>query len=147
MKEIFTDILDYLLAHYDVYLVATMGCLIMIINTVLMFMKKPIKKLTGKIENETVRTLANKMFIVFSFGLSALLWYALSELCSAYFVYDEIQVLLTGAFSTVVYAFGDGIVNKPKAKELVNTVKEIADDKKVDEKDQSAIEEFYNIVK
>lgn len=147
MEEIFTDILDYLLAHYAVYLVATMGCLIMIINTVLMFMKKPIKKLTGKIKNETVRKLANKIFILFSFGFSALLWYALSELSSNYFVYDEVQVLLTGAFSTVVYALGDGIVNKPKAKKLVDAVKEIAEDNKVDEKDQSAIEEFYNIVK
>lgn len=147
MGEVVTDILKYLVAHYELYLVVMMGLLIMIVNTILMFMKKPIKKLTGKIQNSTVRKLANKMFIFFAFGLSAILWYALSKISSEYFSYDEIRVLLTGAFSTVVYALGDGIVNKPKAEKLVETIKDIAKDGTVNDNDKSAVEEFYNIVK
>ena len=145
--EVLESIFNYLLDNYALYLVVMMGLLIMIINTVLMFVKKPIKMLTSKIPNEKVRKLANKMFILFAFGLSALLWFVLSEISAEYFPFDEIKVLLTGAFSIVIHDFGDGVITKSKAEKLVDTIKEIAEEKKVVEEKESAVQGFWNIVK
>lgn len=147
MEEIVKSILDYLLANYALYLVVTMSVIIALTITLLNFIKKPIKKLTAKIENEKLRALANKSFIVLAFGLSALVWLVLSWCSKTYFAFDWLNVLLTGAFSIVVYAFGDKLVTKPTADKLVELVKEIDSDKKLDEKDKSAVKEFYKTVK
>ena len=112
-----------------------------------MFVKKPIKKLTKKIPNEKLRKLANKVFILFAFGLAFLGWFILNKISIYYFPYDEIKVLLTGAFSIVIYAFGDGIVNEKTAKDLVEVVYEIAKDEKVDNKDKHAVKDFWDKVK
>jgi dolichyl-phosphate-mannose--protein O-mannosyl transferase len=143
IKEIF----NYLLANYALYLVVMMGVLIMITNTILMFIKKPIKKLTGKIENAKLRKLANKMFIIFAFAFSALGWFILNKVSAYYFPFDEIKVLLTGAFSIVIYAFGDGIINDKTARVLVETVEQICEDKEVDENDKHAVADFWDKVK
>lgn len=148
MEKFIQDMLDYLVANYAWYLVVMMGLLITIINTVLMLVKKPIKSLTGKIKNEKMRKLANKMFIIFAFGFSALAWWGLSVLSAKYFPFDTINVLLTGAFSIVIYALGDGIVNGSQAKSLVDKTIEIAEDGKVDETEKkTATKEFWDIVK
>lgn len=145
--EFLRNIFDYLLVNYSLYLVVVMGVIIMIINTILMFVKKPIKKLTKKIPNEKLRKLANKVFILFAFGLAFLGWFILNKISIYYFPYDEIKVLLTGAFSIVIYAFGDGIVNEKTAKDLVEVVYEIAKDEKVDNKDKHAVKDFWDKVK
>jgi hypothetical protein len=140
--------LGYLVEHYALYMVVMMGVLIMIMNTILMLVKKPIKCWTGKIHNEKIRKLANKMFILFAFGLSALLWFVLNKISATYFPYDEIKVLLTGAFSIVIYALGDGIINTKKAKELVEEVMEVVEDKdETAEKKDTAVDKFWNAVK
>lgn len=125
MVELLCKIFDFLLSKYALYLVVMMGVIIMFTNTILMLVKKPIKKLTAKIANEKLRKLANKMFILFSFGISAIVWFALSKISSYYFPFEEIKVLLTGAFSTVIYAFGDGIINTSKAKDLIEDITKI----------------------
>ena len=148
MEQVIKEIFTYLTNNYAMYLVVMMGLLITIINTVLMFIKKPIKLLTKKIANAKLRALANKMFIVLAFGLSAVAWYGLSVLSAEYFPFDEIKVLLTGAFSIVVYALGDGIVNSSQAKALIASATEIVEDGKVDEEEtQTATKEFWDIVK
>lgn len=148
MEQVIKEIFTYLTNNYAMYLVVTMGLLITIINTVLMFIKKPIKLLTKKIANAKLRALTNKIFIVFAFGFSALAWYGLSTLSAEYFPFDEIKVLLTGAFSIVVYALGDGIVNSSQAKALIDSATEIVEDGKVDEEEtQTATKEFWDIVK
>lgn len=147
MEQVMNDILNFLVANYAWYLVVMMGLLISIINTVLMLVKKPIKSLTKKIKNEKLRKLANKIFIAFAFGFSALAWWGLSALSAEYFPFDTINVLLTGAFSTVIYSLGDGIVNGSKAKSLIETTIEIAGDGKVDETEKkTATKEFWDIV-
>lgn len=147
MEEFIKSILDYLLANYELYLVVTMSIIIALTITLLTFIKKPIKSLTSKIQNEKLRALANKTFIVIAFGLSALIWLVLSWCSSHYFSFDWLRVLLTGSFSIVVYAFGDKLVTKPTADKLVELVKEIDSDKKLDGNDKSAVKEFYNTIK
>jgi hypothetical protein len=66
-----------------------------------------------------------------------------------------VEILLTGAFSIVIYAFGDGVLTKSQAQQLVDTIAEVADDKKADEKKaekveqkpESAIKEYLKKVK
>jgi hypothetical protein len=135
-----------LMEHYALYMVVMMGCLIMITNTILMLVKKPIKCLTSKIHNEKLRKLANKMFILFAFGLSALAWFVLNKISAQYFPFEETTVLLTGAFSIVIYALGDGIINVKQAKEIVeNTVVEIVEEKS--EEKNSAVKDFWDKAK
>ena len=145
--EVLKQVFDYLLDNYALYMVVMMGVLIMVINTILMLVKKPIKKLTAKISNEKFRKLANKIFIFFAFGLSALAWFSLSKIWSEYFTYDEINVLMTGAFSIVIYALGDGIVNNSKAMELVENIKDFAEEGKTEEGKESAVDGFWKKVK
>lgn len=145
--EFVKEIFDYLLAHYNLYMVVMMGFLIAFTNTMLMFVKKPIKCLTKKIPNEKLRKLANKSLIFLAFGISALGWFVLNKISAHYFAFDEVNVLLTGAFSTVIYALGDGILNKSQAEEFVKTVKDISIDGKVEDSEKHAISDFWNKVK
>jgi uncharacterized membrane protein YeiB len=147
MNEVIENILNYLVANYAWYLVVMMTLIIAITNTLLMFVKKPLKKLTALIKVEKLRKLANKVFILFAFCFSALAWWGLSFLSAKYFPFDAVNVLLTGAFSIVIYAFGDGIVTKSQAAQLVDNVKEIAEDGKVDGNDKTATKEFWDKVK
>lgn len=147
MEQFIKCIFDYLLANYAFYLVITMGVIIAVTNTILCFVKKPIKRWTAKIKNEMLRRLANKMFILFAFGISAICWWILTAISSYYFPFEALKVLLTGAFSIVIYAFGDGIINKNQAENLVENIKEIGEDNVVDEKDKDAIKEFWDKVK
>lgn len=147
MVDIVKGIFNYLLAHYALYLVVMMGVIIMLTNTILMFVKKPLKKLTAKIRIEKLRKLANKMFIVFAFGFCALMWFVLNKVSATYFPFDEIKVLLTGAFSIVIHAFGDGVVTEKQAKEIVKTVGEIVEDGKIDDNEKHAVADFWEKVK
>ena len=147
MEELLKDIFDYLVANYAWYLVVMMSLIIAVTNTILMVVKKPIKSWTGKIKNEKLRKLVNKIFIVLAFGFSALAWWGLSAISAQYFPFDTINVLMTGAFSIVIYAFGDGIITKSQSKQLVETTAEIVEDGKVDENDKTAIAEFWDKVK
>lgn len=156
MVDIIRQILTYLVANYALYLVVTMGIIVSLTIAILTFIKKPIKKLTAKISNEKLRKLANKMFIVFAFAISTLAWVFLNVFAPAYFSLEAIEILLTGAFSIVLYAFGDGIITKSKAEQLVDTIAEVADDKKREqkkledkksEKSESAIKDYLKKVK
>ena len=133
MVEVINSILTYLTSNYALYLVATMGVIISFTIGILTLIKKPIKKLTAKIANEKVRKLANKMFIVFAFAFSFIAWFVLNLVAPSYFSLEAIEVLLTGAFSIVLYALGDGVITKSKAQQLVDTIAEVADDKKADD--------------
>jgi hypothetical protein len=142
--EVVKEIFDYLLEHYNLYMVVMMGFIIAFTNTMLMFVKKPIKCLTRKISNEKLRKLANKSLIFLSFGISAICWFILNKISSYYFAFNEVNVLLTGAFATVIYALGDGIFNKSQAEEFVEIVKDITDDGQVEDSEKHAISDFWN---
>ena len=155
MVEVIDSILTYLTSNYALYLVATMGVIISYTIGILTLIKKPIKKLTAKIPNERLRKLANKMFILFAFVISFSVWSVLNFVAPQYFPLEIIEVVLTGAFSIVIYALGDGVINKSQAQQLVDTIAEVADDKKADEKKaekvekkpESAIKEYLKKVK
>lgn len=146
MSEILKSIFEFLINNYALYLVITMGIIISITITLLNLIKKPIKKLTSKIQNEKYRKLANKMFIVFAFGFAALFWAILSFVSSCYFAFDIIEVFLTGALAIVLYAFGDGVINTKNAKDLVEAVKEITEDKKIDENDTDLLKDCLRTI-
>lgn len=147
MEQLIKQILDYLMANYALYMVVTMGVIISLTIAILTLIKKPIKLITGKIKNEKLRKLANKPFIILAFAISACIWGVLSFISQHYFPFETIKVLLTGAFSIVVYAFGDGIITKPTAEQLVETIKEIDEDNAITDEDKTAVQDFWDIVK
>lgn len=149
MIEVLRPIMDYLIANYALYLVVTMGVIISLTIGLLTLIKKPIKKLTSKIPNEKVRKLANKMFIFFAFGISAAAWAILNLISPSYFPLEALQILLTGAFSIVLYAFGDGIITKGTAQNLVEATKDFVEEEKSAEetKDKDAIKAFWKDMK
>ena len=149
MIEVLRPIMDYLIANYALYLVVTMGVIISLTIGLLTLIKKPIKKLTSKIPNEKVSKLANKMFIFFAFGISASAWAILNLISPSYFPLEALQILLTGAFSIVLYAFGDGIITKGTAQNLVEATKDFVEEEKSAEetKDKDAIKAFWKDMK
>lgn len=148
MLEFITKILDYLIANYAAYMVITMSLIVSLTITMLHFIKIPIKKLTSKLPNEKLRKLANKMFIILAFAISAVVWVALKTISPKYFPCDAIEILLTGAFSIVIYAFGDGIITKSAAGELVDKITEIdKTDEKAKENVSDAVTDFWNKMK
>lgn len=152
MIDVIKEILNYLLSNYALYLVVTMGIIISLTISILSLIKKPIKKLTSKISNDTLRKLVNKMFIIFAFAISAGAWFVLNIVSPAYFPIKELEILLTGAFSIVIYALGDGIINKSSAEKLIEQIKEIEGEDKTDteeNKKQSVdpIKSFWDKVK
>lgn len=130
MVEIVKQILDFLVANYALYLVVTMSIIISLTISLITLIKKPVKCLTGKIKNPKLKALANKVFILFAFAISGAFWVALHIVCPQYFSVDSIQILLTGAFSIVLYAFGDGVLTKPKTQQIIDTITDFAEDKK-----------------
>ncbi len=152
MVDILQQMLTYLTSNYALYLVVTMSIIVSFTICVLTFIKKPIKTLTSKITNEKLRKFANKIFIVMAFTISFVAWFALNKFFPQYFNLEAVQVLLTGAFSIVVYALGDGIVTKSQAAQLVDAIVEVAEDKKntkaeTEVKEESAIKEYLKKVK
>ena len=148
MIEFINKILDFLILNYALYMVVTMGIIVSLTIGVLHFVKKPIKKITAKIPNEKLRKLANKMFIILAFAFSAVSWIALKLISPAYFSCEALEILLTGAFAIVLYAFGDGIVTKSTAEKFIDEITEL--DKKDDNsktKTTNAVKDFWNKVK
>lgn len=146
MIDVIRQILTYLVSHYALYLVVTMGCIVSITIGLLTLIKKPIKKLTTKyIKNEKLRTLAHKTFIFLAFAISTLIWAILYLFAPSYFPMQAVEILLTGAFSIVIYALGDGIITKSKAEQLVEQITDIKDDSKDNKekpKDTDAVKEY-----
>jgi dolichyl-phosphate-mannose--protein O-mannosyl transferase len=154
MVDLIRQILTYLVNNYALYLVITMGVIVSITIGILTLIKKPIKKLTRKISDERLRKLANKMFIAFAFLFSLIIWWLLNVCAPTYFAVDGIQVLLTGAFSIVIYALGDGVITKSSAQKIIESITDVAEDNKetasngkTEEKPQSAIKEYLKKVK
>ncbi len=146
MTEVLKSIFDYLVSNYALYLVATMSIIVSFTIAVLSLIKIPIKRLTSKIKNERLRKLINKVFIVIAFGISFGAWLLLNIISEYYFPLETVKILLTGAFSIVIYAFGDGVITKPKAKQLIDSIIDFADDKD-NKQGESAVEEYLKKVK
>jgi hypothetical protein len=152
MYEVIKSILDYLISNYALYAVVTMSAISVITIFVLALVKKPIKHLTAKITHEKVRKLVNKVFIFLAFGISAFGWAILNYFAPSYFPLDAFEIVLTGAFSIVLYALGDGVLTKSSAQQLVESIKDFAEDEKKDKNnsDKNAkdpIKEFWKTVK
>lgn len=154
MVEILTQILDYLVANYALYMVVTMSIIISLTISLITLIKKPVKKLTGKISDERIRKFANKIFIVFAFAISGACWVSLHFAFPEYFSIDIISILFTGASSIVVYALADGVVTKSKAQQIVETIKDFAEeekekksDTKNNKKESNPIDDFWKKVK
>lgn len=141
MEALLEEIFNYLVAHYALYLVVVMGVLMALIVLLLNVLKKPIKKLTSKIQSERLRKLANKGIIILSFGLAVLVWWLLHHFFPQYFEFRTVDIILSGALPIVLYSFGDGVISASKARNIIETCKDIADDGKV-EKDE--VKELIN---
>ena len=128
------SVFEFLKANYALYVVVIMGILMTIIYCVLSIVKKPIKKLTDKIKSTQLRHLANKSIIVLSFAFSTLFWFALHYFVPQYFGFNGVEILLTGAFPVVLYAFVENL-NKPEMKDIKGKMQEIMSDNKVDTKE------------
>ena len=149
MCEVINSVLDYLIANYTLYMVVTMGVIISLTIGLLSLIKKPIKKLTSKISNEQLRKLANKVFIFCAFGISAGAWLLLKVVAPQYFAAEIIEMILTGAFSIVIYSLGDGVITKPSAQKLIEEIKDFDEQQKdnTTEKKVDPIKEFWKKVK
>lgn len=148
MIEFINEILTFLTRHYALYLVVTMSIIVSLTICLLHFVKKPIKKLTAKIPNEKVRKLANKMFIILAFAFSAFAWFVLKFISPAHFSCEALEVLLTGSFAIVLYAFGDGIVTHTTAEKFIDELTELdKKDEKAEKKTTNAVKDFWNKVK
>ena len=148
MIEFINEILTFLTRHYALYLVVTMSIIVSLTIGLLHFVKKPIKKLTAKIPNDKLRKLANKMFIILAFAISAFSWLVLNLISPAYFGFEPMKVLLTGASAVVLYAFGDGIVTKSTAQTFIDEITDLdTKDEKAEEKTTNAVKDFWNKVK
>ena len=155
MVEILNQILNYLVDNYALYMVVTMSIIISLTISLITLIKKPVKCITGKIHNERLRKFANKIFIIFAFAFSGACWVSLHFISPEYFSIDTIQIILTGAFSIVLYAFADGVFTKSKTQQLVETIKDFAEDNKEQpkpekeqpKKETDPIKEFWKKVK
>lgn len=152
MYEVIKSILDYLISNYALYAVVTMSAISIITICVLSLVKKPIKLLTAKITHEKVRKLVNKVFIFLAFGISALGWAILNYFAPSYFPLGAVEIILTGAFSIVLYALGDGVITKSSAQQLVESIKDFAQEEnkeqnKIDKNAKDPIKEFWKSVK
>ena len=157
MKDLIKVILNYLLDNYNLYVFVALIISMSIIVFLLNLLKKPIKILTSKIENEKMRKFANKSIILLSFGLSALGWFLLNLMLPKYFQIDFVLILLDGALPVVIYALGEGILTKEKALKIVDNIKDIAEDGEITKEEvkeiveielyQSAEDELNNLLK
>lgn len=123
MEAFISDVFNFLLQYYALYLVIFMGIITTLIVTILKFAKIPFKKLTLKITNITKRRIVNRTVIfVASFGLSFIFWFLLNLVAPQYFVIDYLQIFCNGALPIVAYAYAEGWIDAKKAKSLVETV-------------------------
>ena len=135
MEALLEEIFNYLVAHYALYLVVVMGVLMALIVLLLNVLKKPIKKLTSKIQSERLRKFANKGIILLSFGMAVLVWWLLHHFFPQYFEFRAVDIILSGALPIVLYSFGDGVISASKARNIIDTCKDIVDDGKVEKKE------------
>lgn len=152
MVEVVRQILDYLITHYSLYMVITMSAVVSLTIGILAIAKKPIKKLTSLIKNETLRKLSNKVLIFMAFGISALIWVGLNAISKYYFPVDSAKILLTGAFSVVTYALGDGVITTTSAQKIVETITEISENDtenqlEVSQNSKDPIKDFWDKMK
>ena len=135
MFDTVKEIIDYLINNYDVYVIVVLITAMLLILFSLDLLKKPIKKATGRIENERLRKLLNKSIVLLSFGLSASVWVILGLVFPAYFRIDFVLILLGGAFPVVIYALGDGVITRKKAAEITEKVRIVANKGKIAEEE------------
>lgn len=155
MVEIVSQILEFLVANYTLYLVVTMSIIISLTISLITLIKKPVKHYTEKIPNDRLKKLVNKVFVLLAFAISGVCWIVLHFVCPQYFSIDAIQILLTGAFSVVLYELADGVVAKSKSKQIIDTITDFAEDEKEENKPQpeqpkketDPIKEFWETVK
>lgn len=140
------DNIGYLYQNYSLYQVILMVVIMGLIISLVALLKKPIKLLTDKIPNKTVRTLANKSIIVLAFGVSVGLWYLLAWLLPQFVTFDWSQIVLSFALSITGYALGDGLITKKKATEITDGVKDATKDGKINDKDKEIVKEFDNFL-
>lgn len=140
------DNIGYLYQNYSLYQVILMVVIMGLIISLVALLKKPIKLLTDKIPNKTVRTLANKSIIVLAFGVSVGLWYLLAWLLPQFVTFDWSQIILSFALSITGYALGDGLITKKKATEITDGVKDATKDGKINDKDKEIVKEFDNFL-
>lgn len=140
----FEEILEYLIHNYGwISLI-----MIFLVTGILQLIKLPVKLLTKKIKNETLRKLINKVFILMAFGLAFGLYYLGSIVLPQFISYSALESVIVGAFSIVIYAFGEGIIKKDSTKALTNVIKEITEDGKVtNEEVKTAYEKFKEELK
>lgn len=117
----FGEIFRFLIENYG-WVYAIMVALIV---GILELVKIPYKHFTKKIKNEVVRKLLNKVIILLSFVISFLLYYFGHIILPKYINCDTITILTSAMFSNVIYALGDGVINRNKAKQLVNAIHDI----------------------
>lgn len=150
MSEVIKQIFDYLIANYTLFTVITMGVIASFTIFVLSLIKKPIKLLTSKISNLKLRKFANKVFIFMAFGIATGVWFILNFVAPNYFTIEGMKVLLTGAFSVVIYSLGDGIITKSTAQKLIEEIKEIDENTSTNSektKKTDPVSEFWKKVK
>ena len=138
--QFFIENIGYLYANFSLYSVVLMVFTMTFIIAFCALLKKPIKALTKKIQNEKVRKLANKTIILMAYGISIGLYYLLAWLLPQYITVDWVQITLSASLSIVAYSLGDGVITKDKANSAVNDIKNLT-------KDNNAIKEFYDKVK
>lgn len=149
ITEFLQSVFTFLLAHYALYVVVVMGILMAIIYAVLNIVKKPIKKLTSNIQSQHLRRIVNTIIIALSFGFSALFWFILHYFVPQYFAFNGVEILWTGAAPVILYDIIERISNKDetakdKALKVVDTIKEIVSDGKVDKKEAKDAEKELN---
>lgn len=156
MVEIIQEIFHYVMHHYALYLVVTMSLIVSITIALVSLIKKPIKKLTAKIKTDKWRKMANNcIFIFVAFLISWLGWFVLGKISPYYFSAKNIEALLTGAFSVVIYALGDGVITQKTAKTAIGKVIQIANEEneksekaeKAEKPKKTAVEEYLKKVK
>ena len=133
------EILEYLINNYGwISLV-----MVILVTGILQLIKLPVKCLTKKIKNDTLRKLVNKVFILMAFGLAFGLYYLGSVILPQFVAYSALESIITGAFSVVIYVLGEGILKKDSVKVLKETIVEITEDGKVTKDEvKSAYEKF-----
>ena len=147
MFEFAEQVFASLISNYGLFTAIVMGIITSLTILIVGFLKKPIKKGTSKFKNERFRKLVNKVIVFLAFGISALLWLALSYIAKQYFTFEPLYVFITGALSVVLHQLADGVITSSTAKQLLEIVEDVKEDGAVDEKDEDAITRFYDMVK
>ena len=81
LKSVFDMLINQGYSLFTVVIILIMTTLVFVIIALL---KKPIKALTKKIQNEKLRKLANKSIILLAFGLAVGLWFLANKIAPAY---------------------------------------------------------------